>query len=174
MLYLGPNCLTKKVENLESSVKDIQKGKEGKSAVWTALKDFDARLQAVETSNKCVLESTGATGAMVNPEIKDGLKKLEDAQKKVDLQLHQLISVNEEGMVSIKHEDFLDVQDDVFGNHQNMETMSRLIHLMGKWITSLDHRATMNTAKLMRNTLIFKGVRCYNREPPTGICQIFY
>ena len=56
---------------------------------------------------------------------------------------------------------------------EDIETIGGFLHTISKEVKSLHHRATMNSAKLMRNTLIFGGVRSTDGEPPLDSLKVF-
>ena len=63
-----------------------------------------------------------------------------------------------EGEVILKASNFTELQEEVEASQRDVSTLSGYVHIMGKEMTALEHKTTMNVAKLMRNTLIIGGL----------------
>ena len=94
--------------------------------------------------------------------------------KTIENRLEKISEEDAEGTVSIKQsEEFYTLQSDVGYLQRNVGTISGYMHIMDCQVKSRDHRSTMNAAKLMRNTLIFGGVRSTPEQPPLEALKIF-
>ena len=101
---------------------------------------------------------------------KNGLpKQLENLEKKVNT----FAEIREDGEVVLKHPEITDIKEELSDLKEDVETITGFMHTMSKEVKSLRHRANMNSAKLMKNTLIFGGVRYQEEEPAYDALVMF-
>ena len=98
----------------------------------------------------------------------DIVSRLESLEKKFE----QITDTNE-GELVVKMPDLEDMESDIGILRRDVNTISGYVHVMDRSIKSVDHKSTMNAAKLMRNTLIFGGVRSTAEQSAEEALRIF-
>ena len=116
------------------------------------------------------LEDQGAQKTTVAlPDSSPVFSRLQVLESKMD----KLVDLTENGDIVLKHPEFTEMKEDAAATRDDVETLSGFMHLMSKEVRSLDHRATMNSAKLMKNTLIFGGVISQEEADPEESLNTF-
>ena len=149
------------------------------------------RVQSLETKNATITQRVGAletaskTPATIDASFARRLTAVEKLCSSTDPQglgtklnaiqdkLDKIADVNSDGGVTLKIEDINYLQSEVGILRNDVDTMGGYIHTKGRNLQSVEHKTTMNTAKLMRNTLIFGGVRSSEDQSATDALKVF-
>ena len=176
--------LVVKVQNLEETVHKIQNGKPGSKGLDETLQGFDTRISAVETA--CSKAPTPPTTTTADAEnlthltnrvttlesqcSKDDtglplkIKQLEAKQAAMEEVIQAIAYKNPQGEINLKHKDIVNLQRTSKKLAQDQQTTAGFLHITRKNVCSISEKVNMNLAKIMRNTLIFGGVRSTEEE----------
>ena len=166
------------VTSLSELLNDPEKGLVKKvSTLETNYTDLQSRVTVLETDrpqessvNDSVLERIQSVENKCDPLRADSIPfQVSILEEKMD----RIAEINDDGEVLLKHPDVEDIREDLAVVKEDIETIGGFLHTISKEVKSLHHRATMNSAKLMRNTLIFGGVRSTDEEPPLDSLKLF-
>ena len=97
------------------------------------------------------------------------LKTLAENHDSLKLKFKKIVHESQDGMVNLKTADFQALKEEIIASQRNIATLSGYVHIMGKEITYLDHRTTMNAAKLMKNNIIVGGFAPLPPAPTGGL-----
>ena len=101
------------------------------------------------------------------------LKTLTKNYDSLKLKLEKIVQESPDGTICLKTADFQALKEEFITSQRDVGTLSGYIHIMGKEITYLDHRTTMNAAKLMKNNIIVGGSHFPHPPPTRGLCGLF-
>ena len=81
-------------------------------------------------------------------------------------QLNQIAEVNPDGSITLRAAELLAMRDTIDTHSRQITIILGYIHIMEREITNLDHKTTINVAKLIQNTIIAGGVCTSMTIPP--------
>ena len=91
----------------------------------------------------------------------------------LDQKLQKVAEIKEDGEIILTSPDIQELRADVSLLRKDVDTISGFMHVMSRELKAVDHRATMNAAKLIRNNLIFGGVRSNEDQPAEDALTAF-
>ena len=145
----------------------------------TATVNLNNRVKIIEDARKDVGGAAGTRGyenRLVTLENLCNVRSATGFSKKINKITEDLIKVaeiREDGEVILKPPALDDLKIEVATLKRTMETVKGYVHTLSKEVKSVDRRAVMNSAKLMKNTLLFGGVRCMENQSPGDALQDF-
>ena len=153
------NCL-KEVTSLDVLLNDPAHGLVKKvDTLETGFTDLSQRVGTLESNR-------APSGAALDPALAARVKSLEK-------KFNTLAEIKADGEVILKHPDIEDIKEDLHMVKEDIETITGFMHLMSKEVKSPQHKTNLNSAKLMRNTLIFGGVCMRDEESPLDAITAF-
>ena len=173
-----------RVQNVEKEISQIRDGEEGEKGLTEKLSDFKSRLEAMEAKPLGATTRQAASGE--SPQEIQGIKARLDALEEkcmtpgsglckdvstVQTQVLELVSIlneiavkDEEGTVHFKHETITDLLNDVGRAQYVLDIIVGFLHITCKKVDSLEHQTAETAATLMKDSIIFGGVRMIDEE----------
>ena len=174
--------LVTRVENLEATVN----GKQGGKSLVQQISDLSSRVTSVEQSPATPTASTQVRSKSLDARVtklekecitEDNGLNLSIKNIRADIatlraDLDKIADFSKQDPI-IKTSDMGDVKADVYYALRDLETVSGEVHVLGNKVRSIQHRSTMNAAKLMHNQLIFGGVKNRHGAPAEMALKTF-
>ena len=176
--------LVAKVSNLQDKVNALKNGKDGALPLEDQLTNLTTRLQKVETRDPALTKVPPGSVAVCLATVETActcsneglpLKIVQMGMKITKLRglINQIATIEDSKVTSIKMDDIAELKTEAFYNQKDLCLVTGFMHRMERKVGDLDHCSNMNKAKLMRNTLIFRGVCSTEEEPALDALKKF-
>ena len=176
--------LVTKVSNLQDEVNALRNGKDGALPLEDRLTNLSTRIQKVENLDPAFTKAPSGSVTVHLAKVEAActcldkglpLKIAEMGTEITQLKglIDQIATIESGQVTSIKTDDIAELKTEAFYNQKDLRLVAGFMHRMERKVDDLDHRSNMNKAKLMRNTLIFGGVRSTEEEPALDALKKF-